>query len=295
MGRIPVGLDGSCNGLQHFSAMLRDEVGAKATNLANSDLPADIYGEVATVTTEKLRQSDHPYAKIWLRVGVNRYCTKRPVMTLPYGATQQSARQYIMEYVIANWTKFDLDDKLQFEMAKFLTPILWQSIGEVVIAARGAMSWLQKQIPQDFVAWVTPIGFPVYQYYQKVNSVEIRTQLNGGCRLWVQDYEDATPNRIGQRNGVAPNFVHSIDSTHMVMTINAMDKECLAMIHDDFGTHAGHTQKLFTEIRSTFCKLYTEHNPLTDWANQLDIDVDTMPRIGTYDINDIKAAEYFFG
>ena len=261
--KIPVGLDGSCNGLQHFSAMLRDEIGATATNLSSSSIPADIYGEVARVTTEKLRQTSDPRASIWLRVGIDRKCTKRPVMTLPYGATQQSCRQYIMEYVLENWVKFDLDDKLQFDMAKFLTPILWEAIGEVVIAARGAMSWLQKSIPKDFIYWLTPLGFPVYQYYQKSNSVEIRTQLNGGCRLWIQDFENATPNRVGQRNGIAPNFVHSIDSTHMVMTINEMDDECLAMIHDDFGTHAGHTQKLFDNIRVAFLDLYTTHDPLS--------------------------------
>ncbi len=295
VGRLPVGLDGSCNGLQHFSAMLRDEIGATATNLSSSSIPADIYGEVARVTTEKLRQIPDPRAGIWLRVGIDRHCTKRPVMTLPYGATQQSCRQYIMEYVIENWVKFDLDDKLQFDMAKFLTPILWEAIGEVVIAARGAMSWLQKSIPKDFIYWLTPLGFPVYQYYQKSNSVEIRTQLNGGCRLWIQDFENATPNRVGQRNGIAPNFVHSIDSTHMVMTINEMDNECLAMIHDDFGTHAGHTQKLFDKIRVSFLVLYTTHDPLTDWANQLGIDISKMPPVGTYDITEIIAADYFFG
>ena len=293
--KIPVGLDGSCNGLQHFSAMLRDEIGATATNLSSSSIPADIYGEVARVTTEKLRQIPDPRASIWLRVGIDRKCTKRPVMTLPYGATQQSCRQYIMEYVLENWVKFDLEDKLQFDMAKFLTPILWEAIGEVVIAARGAMSWLQKSIPKDFIYWLTPLGFPVYQYYQKSNSVEIRTQLNGGCRLWIQDFENATPNRVGQRNGIAPNFVHSIDSTHMVMTINEMDNECLAMIHDDFGTHAGHTQKLFDNIRVAFLDLYTTHDPLTDWANQLGVDISKMPPAGTYDINEIMAADYFFG
>ena len=45
--RIPVAVDGSCNGLQHLSAMLLDEVGGQHTNLVPSDKPADIYAEVA--------------------------------------------------------------------------------------------------------------------------------------------------------------------------------------------------------------------------------------------------------
>ena len=39
-------MDGSCNGLQNFSAMLRDEVGGKAVNLIPSDKPQDVYMEV---------------------------------------------------------------------------------------------------------------------------------------------------------------------------------------------------------------------------------------------------------
>ena len=293
--KIPVGLDGSCNGLQHFSAMLRDEIGAKATNLTNNSIPRDIYQQVADVTSAKLRRMDDPRAAIWLRVGINRKCAKRPVMTLPYGATQQSARQYIMEYVVDNWVKFDLDDKHQFDLARFLTPILWSAIGEVVVAARGAMTWLQKNTRKEFMNWLTPLNFPVYQYYQKSNSIEIRTQLNGGCRLWVQDYDNAEPNKVAQRNGIAPNFVHSIDSTHMVLTINAMNSECLAMIHDDYGTHAGNTQKLFEKIREAFLGLYVNHDPLKEWAEQLNINTESMPNRGTYDIQDILDANFFFG
>lgn len=33
ISHLPITIDGSCNGLQHFSAMLRDEVGGAATNL----------------------------------------------------------------------------------------------------------------------------------------------------------------------------------------------------------------------------------------------------------------------
>lgn len=216
-------------------------------------------------------------------------------MTLPYGATQQSARQYIMEYVVDNWVKFDLDDKHQFDLARFLTPILWSAIGEVVVAARGAMTWLQKNTRKEFMNWLTPLNFPVYQYYQKSNSIEIRTQLNGGCRLWVQDYDNAEPNKVAQRNGIAPNFVHSIDSTHMVLTINAMNSECLAMIHDDYGTHAGNTQKLFEKIREAFLWLYVNHDPLKEWAEQLNINTESMPNRGTYDIQDILDANFFFG
>jgi len=296
-GNIPIGMDGSCNGLQHYSAMLRDAVGAESTNLrANIPKPNDIYGDVANVVIRMLREyKDDPRATKWLSIGIDRKCAKRPVMTLPYGATQQSARQYILEYVQDVWEKFELDEKHQWEFAKFLTPILWEAIGEVVIAARAAMVWLQKNISKGYTHWVTPIGFPVFQYYKKADAIDVNTKLNGRLVLKLRDADgEGEPNRYGQRNGIAPNFVHSIDSSHMVMTINKIELPAYAMIHDDFGTHAGNAEKLATALREAFKDLYTLHDPLADWAEQQGIDVSTLPEVGEYDINEILNAEYFF-
>lgn len=300
MSQLPIGLDGSCNGLQHFSAMLRDEVGAQATNLTVAEKPNDIYKQVADLTLAKLQaladEEDCPLARKWLSVGVTRKCAKRPVMTLPYGATQQSARIYIMDYVMDNWAKFELDECHQWEYAKYLTPILWDAIGEIVIAARGAMTWLQKNTKNEFMSWLTPIGFPVYQFYKNVEVKRVTTMLDGAIQLKVRDFLDVgTPIKSRQRSGIAPNFLHSIDSTHMVMTINGTNFTSYAMIHDDFGTHAGNTEELYLSIRKAFKKLYANCNPLVEYAKQMDIPLDTLPRAGEYEINDIDDATYFFG
>lgn len=81
----------------------------------------------------------------------------------------------------------------------------------------------------------------------------------------------------------------------MVMTINKLDDECLAMIHDDFGTHAGNTEKMYTAIRTAFLCLYSKNEPLRDWAVQVGVDVETLPETGDYHLSEIMAAEYFFG
>ena len=56
MSRLPVCLDGANNGLQHFSAMLRDTIGGKATNLTPEKIPQDIYQLVADVVLEKVQE-----------------------------------------------------------------------------------------------------------------------------------------------------------------------------------------------------------------------------------------------
>jgi DNA-directed RNA polymerase len=299
---IPVALDGSCNGLQHYSAMLRDEVGAKATNLTYTKTPSDLYADVAQVCTQKLWEisnstdEDCMLAATWLKVGVDRKCTKRPVMTLPYGATQMSARMYVLEYVQDNWAKFNMDDENQWAMTKFLTPILWESIGMVVVKAREVMTWLRKNTGEDFCSWVTPIGFPVYQYYKDTVYKQVRTQLNGRLTLNIHDINsDVGPRSTLQKSGISPNFIHSIDATHMVMTVNSTDFPAYAMIHDDFGTHAGNTEVMYHKIREAMYKLYSENDVLRDWAEQAGVGTLAIPQDGTYNIKDILTAPYFFG
>ncbi len=138
---IPIQLDGTCNGLQHYSALLRDETAGKAVNLINSDKPNDIYQTVADKLIEKLKGInddrlgnyytslgrngnsydnthidnvdlcttnslciDTSIANAWLNLGINRKLTKRPVMVLPYGGTQLSCREYITAYLKENYS-----------------------------------------------------------------------------------------------------------------------------------------------------------------------------------------------
>ena len=46
--------DGSCNGLQHYAALGRDQTGAESVNLAPSDRPGDVYSQVASVVLVSL-------------------------------------------------------------------------------------------------------------------------------------------------------------------------------------------------------------------------------------------------
>ena len=46
ISHLPVHQDGSCNGLQHYAALGRDQYGAKQVNLVPADWPQDVYAEV---------------------------------------------------------------------------------------------------------------------------------------------------------------------------------------------------------------------------------------------------------
>lgn len=316
---LPIALDGSCNGLQHFSAMLRDAVGGAAVNLTPSEKPADIYQRVADVCTNKLMvlaQQDNEYAvgsRNWLRLfrelsaeklpRMSRKLSKKPVMTLPYGSTQNTCTESIYDWYRENGNKYFTTKG--FQHAIYLSPILWSSIGEVVIAARSAMDWIQKcasVVAKDGngVSYTTPLGFPVYQTANKADTKVVKTAINGGVKLTVQYYTDEMDVRK-MRQGASPNFVHSMDATHMMMVLNRAS-ECgltaFAMIHDDFGTHACDIDTFHSIIRDTFVDMYSV-DILQDFADQLEkqyaVKLPPRPAMGTLDLTQVKDAAFFFG
>ena len=306
--RLPVGLDGSCNGIQNFSAMLLDPVGGRAVNLTRGDLPADIYQTVADVVVEKLRGGTDELAVQWLAFGITRKCTKKPVMTLPYGSTKQTCREAIEDYIHSNkdsacpWTSHTEI----FYASLFLADIVWESISEVVIAARAAMDWLQKASriaskAQQPLKWTTPTGFVVYQANKKSTSIRVRCQLMGLCHLSLREELPELCSRR-QANGVAPNFVHSMDSSHLVRTVlhaGTAGISDFAMIHDDFGTHAANAELLGKSIRRTFVDMYTKFDVLQSFKDEVEQaigeELPALPGRGTLDINEVLQSPYFFG
>lgn len=318
VSHLPIGLDGTCNGLQNFSAMLRDVRGGTATNLVPGERPADIYREVAAVCTDKVRAlaaNGDTMALVWLayltkysKGQITRDLAKKPVMTMPYGSTRQTCTSYIFNEILKMQRKHGVKkmfEKGNFSAACWLTPLLWDSIGEVVVAARLAMDWLQKcasaankkQMP---IVWKTVDGFVVLQAVRKVETIQINTQLNGLFRVRVGDYTNEL-DKIKQRNGVAPNFIHSMDATHLRTTIRLAARQGIqdmAIIHDDYGTHAGNTDKLQNIIRTAFVGIYDKSNPLLNFQKAQEasgIKVPEIPPMGKLVVRDVLQSEYFFG
>lgn len=306
---IPVGMDGSCNGLQNFSALLRDKVGGQATNLMPSEQPADIYKQVAQKCFEKLKEMPHSDLKMeWLAFadkhdGISRKIAKRPVMTLPYGSTKYSCFGFVVDALL----EIDRDYFTDLNAAaSYLNDLLWDSISDVVVSARDAMGWLQevaKLTSQHNLPmwWVNPVGFPVYQKNTKVDSKRVRTALFGDTRLSINQSTD-TISVDKQVQGIAPNFVHSLDSAHMWLTVNKAEEHGItsfAMIHDDFGTHAADVELFRNVISHTFVSMYIDNDPLYDLyltasMSLADTVIPDLPKKGDLNIEKVIESEYFF-
>lgn len=347
--RLPVGLDGSCNGLQHYSAALRDPEGGRAVNLVSGEVPSDIYGIVAEKTLEKVKAFLRPegpdegtipnldrlralwndrgiderlMAGAWLELDVDRKITKRSVMTLPYGATQYSARDFIEDAI---WEKLEkgarnpfyqgdeaveLGDAM-FRASLWLQPLVWHSIGETVKAAREGMDWLKecaKIVCADGlpVTWKTPDGFVVQQAYREWQTKRIETVLHGTVlKMTVAEIGLKVDGRA-QTRGIAPNWVHSMDACALRMFVNVAVENGLhdfALVHDSYGAPAAKVDLMVGCLKEAFISLYHDHDPILNFYEDImgqlkdDKTIDMLPpppKRGSLELSDIRNSDYFF-
>lgn len=78
---------------------------------------------------------------------------------------------------------------------------------------------------------------------------QVQTLLQG-VRL-VEENEHLPVAIARQKSAFPPNFVHSLDSTHMLLTAMEMDKAGVpfAAVHDSYWVHAGNIDKMNAQLR----------------------------------------------
>lgn len=332
---IPVSMDGSCSGIQHYSAMLRDSIGGTAVNLVPDTKPHDIYNDVAKVVKVKLESltcetenEDSKVAAGWLTIqdGITRDLCKKPVMTLPYGSTLIRCLDTTGQYLIKLQSEENKKAKAQGRKARRVhtfvknpkdgitchkaetvgSKVIWDSIGDVVVAARSGMKFIQE-IARDvaktnnYLEWITPTGFIVEQRLMDYTSRRVKTQLMGNTFMTLKE-DTNTYNIRKMKSASAPNFVHSMDASHLVKAVNAFKAEginSIAVIHDSFGTHASQVDTLRTCLRNTFVDMYLEHDVLQDYKDHNEarllttFDVEVPDKMGL-DLNLVRKSEYCF-
>lgn len=312
---LPVRLDGTCNGLQHYSALFRDEVGGRAVNLIDSDKPNDIYATIADRLQEKLKSMADINAYRWLQLGITRKLTKRPVMVLPYGGTLLSCRGYIQEYLTENYSleflqnhfKLDKDPENNcFKASNWLAKYLWESIKETVKSAVLGMDYFKALArlvnkAQPFIEWMTPMGLLVRQGYKNRKKTEISTELFGKIIKTTITKQTNDVAKVKQINGICPNFIHSLDAAVLMLYLIKAHKEGIksfTSVHDCYGTLAPDSELSSKILREAFVEIYKR--PILDdfeydLIGELNLEsVPERPEIGILDINEVLKSTYFF-
>jgi len=315
VSHIPIALDGSNSGLQHFSAALRDEKGGRAVNLTPSEVPQDIYTEVAKTVENRIASSEDDEAEVW-RGKVTRKIVKRPVMTYCYASTRYGMQKMIqaeLDKLDADLTTSGkspyLEGESNYDASMWLSHIVYEVIGEVVVAAQRVMDWLREvaRITASVglpVRWTTPQGFPVLQEYKHFTSNRTNVFWHGN-RIRLMVFSEGTKiNKRTQANGIAPNWVHSLDAAHLMATVNGCARAGvtdISVVHDSFGVHAADVPVLEDVLRETFIEQY-RGDVLKDFrdeiAEQLPPElVDALPPVpekGNLDLEKVRDSSFIF-
>uniref|UniRef100_A0A2P2MCM3 DNA-directed RNA polymerase n=1 Tax=Rhizophora mucronata TaxID=61149 RepID=A0A2P2MCM3_RHIMU len=307
ISHLPVHQDGSCNGLQHYAALGRDKLGAGAVNLVGAEKPADVYSGIASRVLDIMQReaekdpSTYPHAlraKLLINQ-VDRKLVKQTVMTSVYGVTYIGARDQIKRRLKERGAI--ADDKELFAASCYAAKTTLKALEEMFEGARAIMGWLgdcAKVIAAENqpVRWTTPLGLPVVQPYRQLGRHLIKTSLQ------VLALQKETDKVMVQRQKTAfpPNFVHSLDGCHMMMTAVACKKANMnfAGVHDSYWTHACDVDQMNHILREKFVELYEApilENLLKAFQKSFPkLKFPPIPERGDFDLRDVLKSTYFF-
>lgn len=314
LSNVDTCVDGSQNGLQHLSAMGRDEVGGEAVNLIDGDSPRDLYANVANivyVSIEGDAQQAVEQGKIVDELGepvpciawmeplelpkARRKAVKRSVLAYPYGVTKPGMRDGLIADGFTNGVPGS-----RHRNAWYLAEKIDLAVRDVVVSAARLMDWfrlLAEEMGKSGlpVEWTTPVGFPCRMRY--LVTEDKRIEVNS-MRLTIRSDTDVM-DVAAQIRGVVANVVHSLDSSHAVRTCNRMVDQgfsSMHFVHDSFGCHAGRIRFLSAALRQEFVKIHSDDlvGSFKRNAEAVGIDIPDPPPVGNLDINLVKDSKFFF-
>lgn len=321
---LPCGMDGTCNGLQHFNAMFKDAQGGRLVNLTDNATPQDVYDAVATQASVALSHLTDDTALLWLKSGlVTRKLCKRPTMTFGYGSKKWGFRDQLMAELkkredydstikpLFTIQTADGKDKLILPYAcALLSSIIEDSLGTTVRAAAQAMQWLQSCAGliaknNKAVEWTVPFtNFKVRQEYYRQSSKRVETMLAGKV-VTPRIYENTEQILLHkQQNAIAPNVVHSLDAAALMLTVTQAAEQGIksfGMIHDSYSTVPADCESLAQITRRAFVQLYTTGDLVGALAAELrgqmaddELEIPAIPQMGTLDLTQVLRSKYFF-
>ncbi|CAG5864809.1 unnamed protein product [Menidia menidia] len=321
ISHFPVHQDGSCNGLQHYAALGRDVIGATSVNLMPCEVPQDVYSGVAQ-QVEELRARD---AENGLKIAqvlegfISRKVVKQTVMTVVYGVTRYGGRLQI-EKRLKEIDDFPKDHI--WDASHYLVRLVFSGLKEMFTGTREIQDWLTESArliskSGHTVEWVTPLGLPVIQPYHRARNQVLKSSMQ---HINLQINHDATerPDTVKQKNAFPPNFIHSLDSTHMMLTSLYCYSAGLTFVsvHDCFWTHALTVDTMNKVCREQFVALHSQPilQELSDFLlmkyctpipteargkkyqeyRRLLLLLSKVPQTGDFDLRRVKESTYFF-
>ncbi len=111
---------------------------------------------------------------------------------------------------------------------------------------------------QTAVVWTTPLGLPVVQPYR---MPPLRYAVTSLQRVHLSD--QLSTDRVDRRKQMSafpPNFIHSLDASHMFLSALKCHEAGLtfAAVHDSYWTHAGDVDTMNSFLREAFIDVHQD-------------------------------------
>ncbi|XP_074707629.1 DNA-directed RNA polymerase, mitochondrial isoform X1 [Strix uralensis] len=315
VSHFPVHQDGSCNGLQHYAALGRDLIGAVSVNLMPCGVPQDVYSAVAQQVEEFRKKDAEQGVKVAqvLQGFISRKVVKQTVMTVVYGVTRYGGRLQMEKRL----KEIEFPEEYLWEASHYLVKQVFNGIKEMFSATRDIQNWLTesaKLIAQSgqTVEWVTPLGLPIVQPYYRSKPTVLNCSMQ---TLTVKTFNgNQKPDTVKQKNAFPPNFIHSLDSTHMMLTALHCLRQGLTFVsvHDCYWTHALtvdvmnqicrqqfvalHSEKILQDLSKFMVEKYCspDREMRALWQSKLMEQLSNVPKTGTFNLKRVMNSTYFF-
>ena len=158
--------------------------------------------------------------------------------------------------------------------------------------------------------WTSPVGTPWINRYHppvvsRVNLYLVEGGITSHTRVTITTGVTKEIDKIRSANSVAPNFVHALDGSHLLLVANASVREgltSLATVHDSYGCRAPQAARFNQIIREQFALMYEKHDVLTEILEQASCDLTPanqkrLPKPitpGPLNVKDILNADFAF-
>ncbi len=126
--------------------------------------------------------------------------------------------------------------------------------------------------------WYSPLGFPLCQDKFTLKGTSVTGRLGGQpVRIDIQRLSEVV-SPMRQQSALLPNLIHSLDATHLAMTLLEASKgdiTDIGSIHDCLLCHPNDAAALGQTVRNTFAQLYKTQengvpNALAQWSHWMD-------------------------
>ncbi len=235
---------------------------------------------------------------------INRSFVKSPVMTESYGSSTEGKAKALLDKMESSGVLFDLDEVSRYLVAFEVTKLLEDALSLVSSSPAEYKKWMKKYasdiVETDHpIVWKTPLELEVQQVDFQVKKVKV--SIANGRKVEFKTFTDKL-DKTAHKKGLSPNYIHSLDASHLMMSVNALTQKGIrdiVTVHDSFATHANDVGVLSKTLREAFVALHKKEilpELCQFWKESFGIEQKNIPYVNKegFDLEEVLKSKYFF-